>query len=107
HVPSLGKTPRNITIDPTNTYLLTANQAGDNVVVFRIDHRTGQLTPTGSPQPVAQAAAVAFVKNPESLLARCVLTEPVRLRAASRVLTWPSVNITFTGVIFSQSNRCV
>jgi len=64
HVPSLGKTPRNITIDPTNTYLLAANQAGDNVVVFRIDHKTGHLTPTGSQQPVAQAAAVAFVKNP-------------------------------------------
>jgi 6-phosphogluconolactonase len=41
HVPSLGKTPRNITIDPTNTYLLAANQAGDNVVVFHIDHKTG------------------------------------------------------------------
>ncbi len=64
HVPSLGKTPRNITIDPTNTYVLAANQAGDNVVVFRIDHKTGHLTPTGSQQPVAQAAAVAFVKNP-------------------------------------------
>jgi len=64
HVPSLGKTPRNITIDPTNTYLLAANQAGDNVVVFRIDHKTGHLTPTGSQQPVAQAAAIAFVKNP-------------------------------------------
>jgi 6-phosphogluconolactonase len=64
HVPSLGKTPRNITIDPTNTYLLAANQAGDNVVVFRINHQTGHLTPTGSQQPVAQAAAVAFVKNP-------------------------------------------
>jgi 6-phosphogluconolactonase (cycloisomerase 2 family) len=43
--------------------LLAANQAGDNVVVFRIDHKTGHLTPTGSQQPVAQAAAVAFVKN--------------------------------------------
>ena len=62
HVPSLGKTPRNITIDPTNTYVLAANQAGDNIVVFRIDHKTGHLTPTGSQQPVAQAAAVAFVK---------------------------------------------
>jgi 6-phosphogluconolactonase len=39
HVPSLGKTPRNITIDPTNAYLITANQAGENVVVFRIATR--------------------------------------------------------------------
>jgi 6-phosphogluconolactonase len=51
-IPSLGKTPRNITIDPTNAYLITANQAGENVVV------------PGSQQPVAQAAAVAFVKTP-------------------------------------------
>jgi 6-phosphogluconolactonase len=62
NVPSLGRTPRNITIDPTNNYLISANQGGDNVVVFRIDHQTGHLTPTGSPQPVAQAGGVAFVK---------------------------------------------
>jgi 6-phosphogluconolactonase len=61
-VPSLGRTPRNITIDPTNNYLISANQAGDNLVVFRIDHQTGHLTPTGSPQTVAQAGGVAFVK---------------------------------------------
>jgi 6-phosphogluconolactonase len=61
-VPSLGKTPRNITIDPTNTYLLAANQAGDNVVVFRIDHKTGHLTPTGSQQAVPQPGGLAFVK---------------------------------------------
>jgi 6-phosphogluconolactonase len=36
-VPSLGRTPRNITIDPTNNYLLAANQNGGNVVVFRIN----------------------------------------------------------------------
>jgi 6-phosphogluconolactonase len=62
HVPSLGRTPRNITIDPTNAYLISANQGGDNVVVFRIDRQTGRLTPTGSPQAVAQAGGVAFVK---------------------------------------------
>jgi 6-phosphogluconolactonase len=61
-VPSLGKTPRNITIDPTNQYLISANQAGDNLVVFRIDHKTGHLTPTGSPQTVSQSGGVAFVK---------------------------------------------
>jgi len=62
HVPSLGRTPRNITIDPTNRYLFCANQSGENVVVFAIDHRTGHLTPVGSPQPVPQAAGIAIVK---------------------------------------------
>ena len=62
HIPSLGRTPRNITIDPSNEYLFCANQNGDNVVVFAIDHRTGHLTPTGSQQPVPQAAGIAIVK---------------------------------------------
>ena len=62
NVPSLGRTPRNITIDPTNEYLISANQGGENVVVFRIDHNTGHLTPTGSQQPVPQAGGLAFVK---------------------------------------------
>jgi 6-phosphogluconolactonase len=62
HIPSLGRTPRNITIDPSNEYLFCANQNGGNVVVFGIDHRTGHLTPTGSRQPVSQAAGIAIVK---------------------------------------------
>lgn len=62
NIPSLGRTPRNITIDPTNEYLISANQGGENVVVFRIDHKTGHLTPTGSQQPVSQAGGVAFVR---------------------------------------------
>jgi 6-phosphogluconolactonase len=62
HIPSLGRTPRTITIDPSNEYLLCANQNGENVVVFGIDHRTGHLTPTGSQQPVPQAAGIAIVK---------------------------------------------
>ncbi len=61
NVPSLGRTPRNITIDPTNEYLISANQGGENVVVFN-DHNTGHLTPTGSQQPVPQAGGLAFVK---------------------------------------------
>jgi len=62
YIPSLGRTPRNITIDPSNEYLFCANQNGENLVVFRIDHRTGHLTPTGSRQPVPQAAGIAIVK---------------------------------------------
>jgi 6-phosphogluconolactonase len=62
NIPSLGRTPRNITIDPTNEYLIAANQNGENIVAFRIDHKTGHLTPTGSQQPVPQAGGLAFVK---------------------------------------------
>lgn len=62
HIPSLGRTPRNLTIDASNEYLFCANQNGENVVVFKIDHRTGHLTPTGSPQSVPQAAGIAVIK---------------------------------------------
>ena len=62
NVPSLGRTPRNITVDPTNQYVISANQGGENLVVFRIDHKTGHLTPTGSQQPVPQPGGLAFVK---------------------------------------------
>jgi hypothetical protein len=31
-------------------------------VVFKIDHKTGHSTPTGSQQPVPQAAGIAVVK---------------------------------------------
>ena len=62
NVPSLGRTPRNLIIDPTNDYLFAANQGGDNVVVFRIDHKTGHLTPAGTPVQISQPGGMAFVR---------------------------------------------
>ena len=62
NVQSLGRTPRNLIIDPTNDYLFAANQGGDNVVVFRIDHKTGHLTPAGTPVQISQPGGMAFVK---------------------------------------------
>lgn len=44
---TFGKTPRNFVIDPSGTFLLVANQDSDNVVTFKIDEKTGQLTETG------------------------------------------------------------
>ncbi len=62
NVASLGRTPRNLTIDPTNDYLFSANQGGDNIVVFRIDHKTGRLTPAGTQVQISQPGGMAFVK---------------------------------------------
>ena len=62
HIPSGGRTPRNITIAPTNQHLIAANQAGENIVVFRIDPDTGNLTPTGATAQVPQPGGVYFVK---------------------------------------------
>lgn len=56
------KTPRNFAIEPTGQYMLVANQSGNNVVVFRIDSQTGQLTPTGSSIEVSKPVCVRFMK---------------------------------------------
>ena len=57
-----GRTPRNITIDPTNLHLIAASQNGDNIVVSKIDQKTGTVTPTGATASVPQPGGVFFVK---------------------------------------------
>lgn len=56
------KTPRNFAIEPTGQYMLVANQSGGNVIVFRIDPATGQLTPTDSSVQVASPVCVRFME---------------------------------------------
>jgi 6-phosphogluconolactonase len=56
HQPTLGIKPRNFNFDPSGNFLLVANQESNNIVIFKIDHRTGLLTDTGKrievPNPV-------------------------------------------------------
>ena len=56
HQSTLGKTPRNFNFDPSGNFLLVANQNSDNIVIFKIDRKTGLLTDTGKrisvPNPV-------------------------------------------------------
>lgn len=42
--PSLGDAPRDLAIDPLGTCLLIANQNSDNIVTYKLDHRTGALS---------------------------------------------------------------
>lgn len=59
---SLGiKTPRNFAIEPTGKYMLVANQSGGNVIVFRIDPNTGELSPTESSIQVANPVCIKFM----------------------------------------------
>jgi 6-phosphogluconolactonase len=62
HQESLGKTPRNFMIDKKGQYFLVANQDSDNVVVFRMNQKTGKLTYSGNqlnvPSPVCLSLLV-------------------------------------------------
>jgi len=60
--PTQGKTPRSFAIDPTGTLLFAANQQSNNIVIFRIDEKTGKLTPTGQVLDVASPVCVKFLR---------------------------------------------
>jgi 6-phosphogluconolactonase len=61
YVPTQGKTPRNFEIDPTGSLLFVANQESYNIVIFRIDAKTGKLTPTGQVLDVPAPVCVKFL----------------------------------------------
>lgn len=46
-LPSKGKTPRSFVFGPNGKFLIVANQNSDNIVVFKINTETGELTETG------------------------------------------------------------
>jgi 6-phosphogluconolactonase len=62
HQPTLGKTPRNFSLDPTGRYLLAANQASDTITVFRVDAGSGLLTPVGAPYRVPRPVCLRMVE---------------------------------------------
>lgn len=56
-----GKVPRHITLDPTERWLLAANQISDNISVIRRDAQTGELAETGSSFPLVKPQCLVFV----------------------------------------------
>ncbi|WP_431044660.1 lactonase family protein [Streptomyces sp. P1-3] len=48
-VPCGGAYPRHIVLSPSGALLFAGNQNAGTVTVFRVDRRTGQLTPSGEP----------------------------------------------------------
>src|ERR1019366_6982425 len=67
-VPSGGKTPRNIALDPGGSFLLAGNQGSNNLTVFRIDSKTGRLTPTTQVMDVPEPTCIAFARPERSEL---------------------------------------
>ena len=61
-ISSGGKTPRNFNLDPTGRFLIAANQNSDDVVVFRVDPRTGRLSPTGQTERLGNPSCVVFAR---------------------------------------------
>ncbi len=60
HVASGGRTPRHISIDPTGSYLLVANQEAGGIVLFQRDQVTGHLSPQEQRYEVDAPACIAF-----------------------------------------------
>lgn len=56
-----GKTPRNFLIDPQGEYLFAANQDSDTINIFRIDSKSGKLTPVGKPVSVPSPVCLKLV----------------------------------------------
>ncbi|WP_298152005.1 lactonase family protein [Flavobacterium sp.] len=57
---TLGKGPRNFTIDPTGNYLLVAHQYTNNIVIFNIDKTNGKLTYSGKQVPICAPVCLVF-----------------------------------------------
>jgi 6-phosphogluconolactonase len=60
HVPTGGKTPWDISLDPTESFLFAGNRASNNLTVFRRDATTGRLTSTGQALEVPEPTCVVF-----------------------------------------------
>jgi 6-phosphogluconolactonase len=48
-VPTGGKFPRHVTLDPSGRFLFAANQNSNSVTTFRVDPSTGRLRSSGVP----------------------------------------------------------
>jgi 6-phosphogluconolactonase len=60
HTSTGGAEPRGFAIDPTGTYLLSANQNSNNLVSFLIDPGMGHLSRIGDEVPVSMPVCVKF-----------------------------------------------
>jgi 6-phosphogluconolactonase len=56
-----GKVPRNFTLDPTERWMLVANQESSNLSVFARDPKTGELAKEGKNYAAAIPMCIVFV----------------------------------------------
>jgi len=60
---TIGKTPRNFNFDPAGNFLLVANQNTDDIVIFKIDKKTGMLTDTGKRINVGSPVCLKWINK--------------------------------------------
>jgi 6-phosphogluconolactonase len=61
HTSTLGKKPRNFTIDPTGNFLLIGNQDSSEIIIFKINKKSGKLTPTSKKIEVCAPVCLLFL----------------------------------------------
>ncbi|MBC7873513.1 MAG: lactonase family protein [Ferruginibacter sp.] len=61
HQSTLGKTPRNFSIDPSGKFLLCENQNSDEIVIFKRDINTGLLTDSGNRISVGKPVCIKWI----------------------------------------------
>lgn len=59
---TLGKGPRNFAIDPTGNFLLIGHQYTNDIVIFKRDKKTGNLTNTGKKIELCSPVCLIFTK---------------------------------------------
>jgi 6-phosphogluconolactonase (cycloisomerase 2 family) len=59
--PTRGNYPRSFSFDPTGKLLFSCNQRADNLTVFRVDRKTGNLAFTGQYVPVGNPSMLVFL----------------------------------------------
>jgi len=62
HQSTLGSIPRNFSFDPSGEYILVANQESNDIVIFKVDHATGKLTPLEGRIKISKPVCLKFVE---------------------------------------------
>jgi 6-phosphogluconolactonase len=63
HQSTLGKSPRNFSIDPSGNFLLCENQNSDEIVVFNRNATTGLLTDSGKRITIGKPVCIKWISS--------------------------------------------
>ena len=63
HTSTRGSHPRDFAIDPSDSFIVASNMSSNNMVSFKIDKETGELTQTNSEVVIPSPVCVKFLKE--------------------------------------------